>query len=136
MGKAVNEFGYVYSITKSFDEKDWIILEEDFKVWEIFSNDMYDSWKSRMKQNYTLPRGLAIRCEKVLKMNRAGNMYSGSTTEDEIEFKPLVKWNKDIESELISKKFRLKMNDMNGMKYSVHSLEELSRRLKIKKVLD
>lgn len=136
MGKKVNEFGYVYEITKGFKEKDWIILEEDFFVPYIYSSDMYSKWNNYDKHNYTLPKGMAIRCESILRMSRSGNMYNGSDTDDEIDFKPLKRFNKEIESELISSKFRLKMSDMVGMKYTVYTVEALIRKRKIDKVLE
>lgn len=89
-----------------------------------------------IRQNYTLPKGLAIRCECILRMSRSGNMYNGSDTDDEIDFKPLKRFNKEIETELISSKFRLKMSDMVGMKYTVYTIEALIRKKKIDKVLE
>jgi hypothetical protein len=136
MGKIVNEFGYVYKITKVFNEKDWIILEEDFFTPYIYSSDMYSKWNRYDKTNYTLPKGMAIRCEKIMEMCRSGSVYSGADTFDEIDFKPLKKYNKDSKCELISSKFRLKMSDMVGMKYSVHTIEGLVRKRKIDKVLE
>ena len=132
----VKEFGYVYEIKMDFKEKDWIVLDEDFTVSYINSSDMYPIWNRRDKWDYILPKGLAIRCEKIFRMNRVGNMYSGAVTDDSIDFKPLVKYNRGIESELISKRFKLDMCDMNGMKYTTYKTPEaLLRVRKINKIL-
>lgn len=136
MGKIVNEFNYVYKITKAFKETDWIILEEDFHTPYIYSSDMYSKWNNYDKHNYTLPKGMAIRCEKIMDMCRSGNTYSSENTYDEVDFKPLKKYNKGIESELLSSKFRLKMSNMIGMKYTVYTIEALIRKRKIDKVLE